>query len=309
MEKKLLFILLFTFFVSSVFGQGDSFQERMIKKEIPSENIKNLEKAEDFLFEVTLSENKIIKNDQHIYKLQEKNNTSSNKKEIKINEKKITDLQKESRNELIKIANLYYANYKICYTVYRDQLVRYQTTDRYKRLKVNELISDSKVNKSTIRLIVEDISQIKNYQELKKELIKINLLRVEGIDKLNEAFCTYINCYELITTVENKYIKIENNKIEIASKYNVIFKVQILAVSKKRNIYKLQEKYKKIAIVEETYSKELKLYRYMIGEFKDYYNAKDFSENIETRGAFVVSFINGKRANIEEAIAKSEMEY
>lgn len=306
MIKNLLILFLFIFLFNTVFSQETSFQEKMIRTQIPIERVQELEQAEEYIIQIETLKDKIIDNDGSIYKLQERNSTSTNKKEKKRNEKKIKELQNELQEELVKIANLYYLNYKNTYSVYRDKLNMYETTDREKRLKVNMLLEDSKQIKSKIRLIVENLEKTKNCKNLKKRVNEINLLRVEGQDKLNESFCTYINCNEPITE-SYKDIKIKKLEKKIRQKrYVVIFKVQILAVSTKANIDNLQKKYDLIK-VEESYSNEFKVYRYSVGEFDNYYDARDYSENIEIRDSFVISYVDGKRAKIKDAIIKNEI--
>ncbi len=282
----------------------------MIRSQIPDDRIEELKEAENYLFKVTFSENNVINNDKLIAKLNEKNSTSKNKKGIKQNERRIKELQKKTKKELVNIANLYYSNYVNIYSVYRDRLFMYQTTNRSKRLKVNRLISRAKKMKSEIRLILKNVSETKSYNELKKHINNINLLRVEGIDKLHESFCTYIDCYKFTATSNNNQTNnLKQNKgTTIKNNKNVVFKIQILAVSKRANIYSLQKKYD-LTNVEESYSKDLQLYRYTVGKFYDYYTAKDYSENIVINEAFIVGYINGKRAKIEDAIYKSGINY
>lgn len=85
----------------------------------------------------------------------------------------------------------------------------------------------------------------------------------------------------------------------------MVFKVQILASKYRKNLAKLKIKYNINSPIEEYFATEFELYRYLTGNFADYYDAKDYAENTGIGDAFVVGFINGKRSKIEKAIELS----
>lgn len=284
-------------------------QDKVINAQLSAHELNELSKSQEYLQKIDELLSEITTNDEIKFKLEEKNTTTSNKKEIRTNEKKIIDMDKESANQLIKCANLYYESYSIDYSVYQGKLITYQINDRDKRLKVNSFIEDAKIIKSKIRILVEELSTNDELRNIKSKTTNINLLRTEGVDKLKEAFCTFINCYEVKNNNTNPNAShINKTKTNKKKEYHVEFKIQILATSYAKNIHQLQNKYQITLPIEETYHAELKIYRYTIGNFNDYYLAKEYSETLSIRDAFVVSFIDGKRADIDEAILKSTKE-
>jgi len=305
--RNLFLLLLLTFFANILFAQTIFSQADLIKKEIPKEKHYQLDEAEVIISDIEYASSLIEQNDKAIYHFKEKISSYGNNKEAKVLDKKVIELQKNSGKELVKIANYYSKHYQLIYTIYRDQLVTYQTTDRQKRLKVNKLLESAKTIKTKIHLIVESLPSEKEYNELKKQVTEISLLHTEGTDNLNECFCTFLNCYQAESPIYASTSSAEETQrmVKKESK-NVVFKIQILAAAERREIEALQKKYALKHSIEETYITEDKLYRYTVGEFSDYYIAKNYSENIGVKDAFVVSFLNGKRITIEEAIALIE---
>ncbi len=305
--KNLFLLFQLTFLTNILFAQSIFSQSDLIKKEIPKERHYQLDEADIIIDDIENSFSLIEQNDKAIYHLQEKISNYGNTKEAKSLDKKVNDLQKNSGKELLKIADYYSKHYQLIYSVYRDKLVMYQTTDRHKRLKVNKLLESAKEIKTQIYLKVANLPAEKEYNELKKQVTEIGLLHTEGTDNLNECFCTFLNCYQ----AEQEIYASTNTTEEtprITKKINseVVFKIQILAAAERREIETLQKKYALKHSIEETDISEDKLYRYTVAEFNDYYIAKNYSENIGVKDAFVVSFLNGKRITIEEAISLIE---
>jgi len=305
-DKLHLWFFLFAFVLLSKFSLA---QDKVINSELSAQELNELGRSHDYLQKVDELLSEITANDEIRFKLIEKNTQISNKKEIRANEKKIIDLDKQSVDNLIKCANLYYESYKIDYSVYQSKLITYQINDRQKRLKVNSFVEEAKTIKASIRSIVDELSLNDELKTIKTKTTKINLLRTEGVDKLKESFCSILNCYEVKTTNYNMHsTNTSKAKTDKNNAYRVEFKIQILATSYAKNIPQLQSKYQINLPIEETYNSEFKVYRYTVGNFDDYYLAKEYSETIGISDAFVVSFIDGKRSDIDEAILKSTKE-
>jgi len=305
--KNLFLLFQLTFFANILFAQTIFSQADLIKKEISKEKYYQLDEADMIIDDIQYSTSLIEQNDKAIYQFKEKINSYNNNKEAKLLEKKINDLKKNSAKELLKIADNYSKHYQLIYTIYKDRLVMYQTTDRQKRLKVNKLLENAKDIKTKINLIHSSLVAEKEYNELKKQVTEISLLHTEGTDNLSECFCTFLNCYQAEPEMYASTNTNEDTQRKLIKESSeIVFKIQILAATERREIEALQKKYALKHSIEETYISEDRLYRYTVGEFNDYYIAKNYSENIGVKDAFVVSFLNGKRISIEEAISLLE---
>jgi hypothetical protein len=83
---------------------------------------------------------------------------------------------------------------------------------------------------------------------------------------------------------------------------NVVFQVQIAASKVKLPAYKLSRFYKRTNEIEEKHYDEW--YKYSVGNFKTYEDAKAFVNVVKVKGAFVVAYRNGVKMDIREAIGK-----
>lgn len=302
-------ILLLLLFVSkNVFTQTLSEQDKSIRAEIPASLLPKLHTAEDYLSRVESNLKEITENDKQIYHLKEENQSVNVRKQKKYNEKKIKELENESTELLKESSQLYYLSYKLILSVYKQKLQTYYTSDRNKRLKAGYYIKVAEQNRTQINIINMQVQNKKELKLIKTEFNEINLLRVQGIDKLKEAFCLYIECFKI--KKNHSYKNSENSNSSYKEKVvtindEVVFKVQILASKYRKNLAKLKIKYNINSPIEEYFATEFELYRYLTGNFADYYDAKDYAENTGIGDAFVVGFINGKRSKIEKAIELS----
>ncbi len=306
--KNLFSILLIIFCSKILTAQSFFSQSELIKNEISSDRYSELSEAEILMYNIQQSNVQIEQNDKTIYQLNEKQSTYSNK-ELKLTQKRIEVLEENSKQELLNIGKCYLEHYLIIYSVYAEKITTYKTIEQAKRLKVNKLLESAKAIKVQLKKSATELGQQKNLLSLKKQINEIRFLHAEGIDYLNECFCTFINCYE-----RNNYEKAtadlgndENiNYSHSKSKNIVIYKIQIMATSEQKKVEDLQRKYSIKTIIQEDYTSDDRLYKYMVGEYSDYYVAKNVSENLGVKDAFVVGYVNGKRVAIDEAIQVTE---
>lgn len=115
------------------------------------------------------------------------------------------------------------------------------------------------------------------------------------------SYQVYLNDFPNGRYVNQAKAAIENLRKRRKQSNQIIFKVQVLALSetpisenKLQQILKTSQNIEK----EETGG----WYKYSIGNFPSYNQAKDYKQNLSVNDAFVVAYKNGVRISIEEAI-------
>ena len=86
----------------------------------------------------------------------------------------------------------------------------------------------------------------------------------------------------------------------------LVFRVQILAISKRADINYIRSKYNISGDIHENYSGGI--YRYSVGSFSSYNQAVNYSKNLKYNGisdAFVVAYENNKKVNITSGMKKN----
>ena len=105
-----------------------------------------------------------------------------------------------------------------------------------------------------------------------------------------------------ISSLEETARKTKENEERMRSMANLKFHVQLAASKKPLSKWKIKRFYKgSKKIVTKHYDV---WYKYSIGEFKTYEEAKAFIKTIKVRGAFVVAYQNDKKIDIQDAIRK-----
>jgi hypothetical protein len=164
---------------------------------------------------------------------------------------------------------------------------------------------------SSIKKLIEAYTVIVD-QEHKKQLADEENRSWQNAQSENTIYSykNYINDYpngkhvseanSLISDLE----AIERKKQEDASKSisNIVFQVQIAASKNKLPDWKIKSIYKQIKDVEPKFLEGW--YKYFVGNFKTYDDAKKVANKIK-KGAFVVPFRDGKKIDIKEAIGKN----
>ncbi len=125
-----------------------------------------------------------------------------------------------------------------------------------------------------------------------------------------EAYVNYIKNFPTGLHIDEAKAKIKAIKAKIAAerkqmeKYNaeIEYRVQLVAVSKKLSTWKKKRLYSDYKSIEEELDPIDGLYKYYVGHFKHYKEAKKFVGGLGIADAFVVSYKNGQKAPILEVL-------
>ena len=116
-----------------------------------------------------------------------------------------------------------------------------------------------------------------------------------------------INVAEAIKFDELYYNKLNtNNKPTENIRSNIIFRVQIAATIVPMSNNELRSIYYGNELIYKVEEDDWYKYKYSVGEFLKYRQAKIYKKRIRIHGAFVVAYENGKKFDIKEAIEKTK---
>jgi hypothetical protein len=177
---------------------------------------------------------------------------------------------------------------------------------KYTKMKV-DLNQAGKMSMDALNYMVEALEIVFRHEEMmsKDELAWKKALAQDDFD----AYVAYIKDFPRGKHVEEAKIKIKEYKERIAAERSLkeqenvelIYKVQILAVSKQANDRKKKKLYSNTSQIEEFKDPSDGLYKYYVGKFSKYTEAKAFEKKLGIGDAFVVGYKNGVRIDILQA--------
>ncbi len=124
-------------------------------------------------------------------------------------------------------------------------------------------------------------------------------------DNTINSYQSYLSAYQDGAHASEARRRIRNlEKIKASHRKitgTLIYRIQIAASRVPLPRWKLARIYRKTSeITKKNYDN---WYKYSIGTFKKYEDAKDFLSNVDVTGAFVVAYVNGEKIDIKTAIA------
>jgi len=180
----------------------------------------------------------------------------------------------------------------------------------YTTLK-SDLASMVTYEETGLQMVVDAILLWKGQDAKKTELDNADETAWTGAKKLDKipAYKNYLASYPeglhaeeaatKIEALEDAFLEAQSKTATTSNK--VTYKVQILADKKEWTDAKIKSK---IYFGTETVNKRYDdgYYKYSIGEFKTYAEAKTFKNKIGVKGAFVTCFVEGKQVEILDAL-------
>jgi len=109
-----------------------------------------------------------------------------------------------------------------------------------------------------------------------------------------------IDAKQRIKEFKDKIAKDRKEKEKLNAK--IEYRIQIVAVSKKLSSWKKKRLYSKVNEIEEELDPVDGLYKYYVGHFTKYKEAKQFVARLGIADAFVQSYKNGQKANVLEVL-------
>jgi hypothetical protein len=179
---------------------------------------------------------------------------------------------------------------------------------KYNKMKV-DLNQASKLSTEALNLMVEALQLVFAQEELmsKDEVTWKKALADDTFD----GYVGYIKDFPTGKHVDEAKLKIKEYKERIArenelrekANSELFYKVQIVAVSKQLSVHKQKRLYSKTNEIEVYLDPLDNLYKYYVGKFAKYDDAKAFEAKLKIKDAFVIGYKNGQRIDILDAIA------
>lgn len=178
---------------------------------------------------------------------------------------------------------------------------------KYQKMKV-DLNKSGKMSIDALKYMVEALEIAFQQEELmsKDELA----WKRASSDDAFDSYVAYIKDFPRGKHVGEAKAKIKEHKDAIAKErtvkekanFDLYYRVQIVAVSKKLNERKLKRLYSKVKEIEEFVDPLDGLYKYYVGKFSKYEHAKTFEGRLGIGDAFVVAYKDDNKINVVEAI-------
>ena len=238
----------------------------------------------------------------------------------------------DARDIRINATQVYEDALNELYFIYKENLIAMKTNNESLDEPVAELMTQAKGSFAAAQAQLNKLIRRDHYFHVRKELIEIHEFKKQGLQKLLDAFCIYIDCTETVVVEEEEEatteeIVIATEPIVIATEpivetpkethkpefvattapdeiHDVTYEVQIIAMSRPLSVTEISELYwgrRDVILVEEA-----GLFKYRIGEFTEYARAKNYLGILGIEDAFIIGFDAGQRIDIEDAIEWSK---
>lgn len=325
---KTKYFIFLAVWISSVFNfyvAEAQYNDRceVIKDKFSPAQLKDMKRADNFITsgDVFMQEVKAI--ELEVFSLQESLPTLS-KKEKKEAEKKAKELKQEALVKLIDATKTGEKGYDIRFNVMRQKLEELSkaSNESDKNKQAKKAIYDGNLKIVEARDIINKLTDRDDYDYISNQVKNAKLLKLESINILLDVICLYIDCNPKEIVVHSN----ENNVAENTNNNNlnnpnsgdkqtnnsgnvntkkayIYFTVQIIAVKNPLPNIKVDDLYKGSKNITALYHDNL--WKYMVGRFDNYDDARIFQEGIG-RDSFVVAIKDGERINIVDAINETK---
>jgi len=129
-------------------------------------------------------------------------------------------------------------------------------------------------------------------------LIEAVNIEAKALSKLKDAYALILKPTVVQSAKQNQEIEIKS----IAKQERLYYRIQIAASQTALSVNRLKQIYPDLTLISSEY--ENGWYKYSIRKnFKTYVEASEFKNSINVPGAFIISFLNGKKVPVTEAIA------
>ncbi len=325
---KTKYFIFLAVWISSVFNfyvAEAQYNDRceVIKDKFSPAQLKDMKRADNFITsgDVFMQEVKAI--ELEVFSLQESLPTLS-KKEKKEAEKKAKELKQEALVKLIDATKTGEKGYDIRFNVMRQKLEELSkaSNESDKNKQAKKAIYDGNLKIVEARDIINKLTDRDDYDYISNQVKNAKLLKLESINILLDVICLYIDCNPKEIVVhsnennvaentnnnnlnnQNSNDKQTNNSGNVKTKKAYIyFTVQIIAVKNPLPNIKVDDLYKGSKNITASYHDNL--WKYMVGRFDNYDDARIFQEGIG-RDSFVVAIKDGERINIVDAINETK---
>lgn len=221
-----------------------------------------------------------------------------------------SDKEKSEANKLLGEAETYQtrSNNSVIELKKADDK-KLQKQVQYMNMK-SELNNASDFMKSAVEnqaLVLEMIKGMKNREQT--AWIKADAANtLEGYTEYLKDFSDGLNADEARSRIAalRRQTDDEKRKEEMKKNESLVFRIQIAAMSKPLSAAALKKLYSGTLKTEMSFDQTDKLYKYTVGDFKEYADAKAIRAKMNNPQAFVIALREGKRIDIKEAIGNKK---
>lgn len=321
----------------------EAFIVGLIRQNLSEKQNRQLDKANNFLTSADLLQEEANSLDLQIAQYEQQAKNARRRRDKRQAMRDVERLTKEAHQKRVRAARVYEKGFDQVYLVYKERLLELMEEKPAKASAAEKFMAEAKGNFTLARQKLNKLTDRDPYDYLKKELHQVHAMKVEGLGLMWQAFCEFFDCTppdekqdkpedpiadkteekkpndELVVMEDEPKNQPEENyatdqpESESRSQSSefdytqpdenlVVFKVQIIAVSRPLSETRLRTVYSGHAESVELH--EGGLYKYAVGNFFTYDQAKEFRDLIGG-DAFVIALKEGQKIPITEAIELS----
>ncbi len=299
-----------------------------MKSELDMEDLNKLELAENQTIladkDAAVADNMF----EDAYKFNIKADSETNSRKMRKFRKKASKLRRKGIKRRLKAAEIYEQANNAVFTVCRNKYSSsYDEIDTVRTNYTNKLTEEATILFSEARLLKRKFQKGRAYESKMNEMfLNAHKKEMEGITKEIVAIGVFFGWYpveklaekaETTETLDNDIIASKSNEasniketknieVEIDQLKGIVFKVQILATQKPTDKKTLKSVYNNTDDYFEYYDSRDYNFKYSIGYYKNYNEAKNFCEGLEINSVCVVAFRDGLPMKLEYAIEESQ---
>ncbi len=313
--KSLAFLLLSLIIIPSIaFSQEELTVEDRIRNEMSSDQINKILSADEKVAKANQLMEQVEEMDKEVSSFLRTAETGDRWRTRRKAKRKARKLGKKARKQRIEAAEMYEEGYKDIYLVYKEKLNEYihDSGTSADATEAKKLISQAKKNFVEATKQMHDLKRRDSNEHVADVLENSHQLKIQGLDFLIEGLCLYVECYpkpvepekedtvKPVIDVDSLVVEDDTEELEEDFSRGLIFQVQIIALTKKLSSHQQKSLYPKGELIEK-FDESDGLYKYRIGNFKTYDEAKQVKNNIG-KDSFIVPLRDGERITIREAL-------
>lgn len=313
--KQLIFTaIFFSIALLPVFGQSpDDDLSEVIKGELSYEQVRTVEKAEQLIEEAKRYEAEADNMYQDVNKLQMSAKIETRRGKQRRLERRANRLVNKAVKKLFDAGEKYEVANDMTFDVYRQKAleIRPDANENDELLRAGRMYENLAAETfRDAKALRRRLSRNRNqHADIRKSFQEVHDMEAQGLQYQLNAIGIYFKWFspdDLMPAdsteqmTDNETLEITEDTISVA--HNIVYKVQILAVSEPASNETLEEIYTGSEVVEEQYDSYQKLYKYLIGHLDTYKEAKAMQESLDIPDAFVIAQKNGVRIDLGQAV-------
>ncbi len=298
-----LFIIIISLPLNILAQEYDSLFINAVRQRLTAEENKKLTTADDYITTGNLIMIEVDELDEEIDLLR-KTAEDENLDEKTRNKilRKANRLSFKNRKKRIRAAKIYRSGYNELYRFFSVKIVQLNadSTDNQKQITA-VLLNDAKVLFDSAWQKLKPLSNFDTDEILRVEISGVHEIKLDGMEKIEEALNITLGLTSppvvstIIPNIVPDTTQILTNEPDTVVPEKITFRVQVIAVSRKLQEYDLKTVYSGQANVFEL--KEDGLYKYAVGQFDNYPDARIF-QRVIGGDSFIIALQDNEKIQI-----------